>query len=103
MFVAASNEEIQHKQSFLGGFLERPFQKEAITDVLSQLTLRQASCQLHCLSHLTQSSRVIASAQPMSLLSVCQPLVSFQAAHCPAIHRPMPEDVEALTQRSRSS
>ena len=103
MFDAASNEEIRHKQSFLGGFLECPFHKEAIMDALSQLTLRKASCQPHCLSHLTHSSRVIASAQPISLLSDCQPPVSFQATHRPATHRPIPQEVEVSTQRLRST
>ena len=42
-FDVARSEDEQQRVSFHAGFLDCPFQKEAITDVLSQLTLKQAS------------------------------------------------------------
>jgi len=101
-FAAARDEEILQNDSFQEGFRERPFQKEAITEALSQWILMQASHQPHCVSHETASSIADASAHPMSQPQVFQPSIRHQAAHLSPTQSPIPQDVEASTHRSKS-
>src|SRR5882672_3555229 len=99
-FKAATLEEILRMHSLHKGFHEQPFQKDAITDVLSQLTLMQTSCKLLWVSHMTTSSIAMALAQPMSRLSESQPFSSRHAAQCKYTSTPMPTEVDASTQIS---
>src|SRR5882672_1152394 len=75
-FKAAKLEEILRMHSLCEGFCERPFQKDAITDVLSQLTLMQTLCKPLWVSHTTASLIAMASVQPMSWPSKSQPFSS---------------------------
>jgi len=93
---------VLHNELFLWMFLERPFQKEAIAEVLSQWTLTQALCQPPSISHKTANSIAIVSAQPISRPRVFQPLSKRQAAQRSDMSKPMPQDDEASTQMSRS-
>src|SRR5882672_5240257 len=90
------------RQSFLDGLCEWPFQKEWITDVLSQLSLTQPSWKGLLVSHTTTSSITTASAQPMSQPCEFQPSKSFHAAQQESTRIPMPTEVDASTQTSRS-
>jgi len=72
-FAAVRDKEILQIELFQGGFLERPFQKDVITEALSQWILMQAFRQPHCVSHEMANSIAVASTHPMSLPSVFQP------------------------------
>jgi len=83
-------------------FLERPFQNEAIAEVLSQWTLTQASCQPQSDSHKTANSIATVSAHPISRPQVFQPLSNCQEAHRSETSKPTPQEDEASTQMFRS-
>src|SRR5882672_11146371 len=83
-------------------FLEQPFQKEAIAEVLSQWILTQASCQPPSTSHKIANSIATVSAHPISLPWVFQPLSNRQAAHQSDTRKPTPQEDEASTQMFRS-
>jgi len=80
-FEAARHEEIRRRHLLGDGLQERPFQKDWITEVLSQLIVRQPSFKPLLASHTTASLIVTASSQPMSQLFEFHPGARDQAAH----------------------
>src|SRR5882672_1172641 len=102
MLEAARIEVDLASESLRLGFLERPFQKEAMTDVLSQWTFKQQSFQPLCISHNIAISKATVSAQPMSRPLRFQPSKRRQDAQLLPTHRPRPQEVEVSTQMSRS-
>src|SRR5882724_10686718 len=73
-----------------------------ITEVLSQLTVRQPSCKLLLASHTTTSSITTASAQPMSRPFEFHPGVRYHADQRLSMRIPTLTDIEASTHISRS-
>src|SRR5882672_9399802 len=86
---------------FLSGLSERPFQKELMTEVLSQWTFIEKSCKPLDVSHMTAISIATDSSQPMSLTANCQPPISFHEAHLSFIMSPIPHEVDESTHTSR--
>jgi len=87
-FEAERQEEILARHWLWAGFQEQPFQKEPMTDMLSQWTFKQASQWPVLTSHTTAYLITTISAHPMS----------WPIDDQPATRIPMPHDVEASTQ-----
>src|SRR5882672_3078856 len=102
MLEAARHEVDLASESFRLGFLQWPFQKEAMMDVLSQWIFKLQSCQPLWVSHNTANSNEMFSSQPMSRQFPSHPSNRCQDAQLLPTHKPRPHEVEVSTQMSRS-
>jgi len=102
--VAARRVVVLPRVSLWAGLCEQPFQKDEITELLSQQIFKQASCQPLWVSQAMDSSVAVSSAQLMSQPSSAHPPRSLQVAQRqPTNNNQMPQGIEASTQMSRSN
>ena len=93
-------EDVMHRmQSFHAGLRDFPFEKAAITPVLSEWTVMSALQKPLCISQYITNSSATDSTQPMSCPQDAQPSVRHQPAHLFSKAKPRPKDKEASTCR----